>query len=1306
MKKIFTIFLASLFAAISFGQTYHYVVKDTVIQGWNSRLAYVPNYPDSVEMFISFYGAGEVGTDTTKLGVGTWAYWMQHGFSGVVPMGNGPHYPVYASLQIPTTSASAVQNPAIIARVQALLSRFPVKARALFADGYSNGGRRALELASYRSVPGGDVFGKNIVAILGNQSEKPNDIFDATSFYPQNMVDMAKAGVKLLAVDQYLDGGRDMANYTKRMNDTVPGSVVYLVTQIGSGGHCCFTVPYDSAQNWNSSNTNIRSKPYGNYPNSNAAVWMFRQGDTAIKVLGHTPPTVSAGNDQTIQQPASTTSVTGSETLNGDATSFTSKQWTQQSGPHMVTFGTPTTNTSTVSGLTIIGSYVLTYTVTDNNGNSSSDNVTINVTSSANIPPVADAGNDGTQTQPNDSTVLDGSGSHAVQTVLTAWHWRLISGNTGTLLTPDQSVCKVTGLSVGTTLFEITVTDANGLVAKDTTSRTVFSNNIGNEQDVWIYLDSGVNTFSDPAWNEWSIKSNTQTGFLKSTTGDLTTIKISRPGISNVLDNGSTYGNGQTLSPGWPQGVYRYCYYVTAGPAKFVISGLDPTQKYTLQLLNTRVSSTSIDTAYTVTANKTPVSVGNNWVVIPSFTNQSSDGTGVLNFFLNKTAGSSIYLSGIKLRRQGSAVNTPIVLLGSWTDIDYPDDSLDVSTVSWSLLSGPPANVVIQNPTALSTQATGMDSVGDYLFLLRGCDTRGACSVDTVRKTITSLTGSVTGSAGRDTTIARQQVSGWTENNIYDSTYFNAIVTGSPNISSAVWTKEIGGNAVIVNGTTLTPKFTNLDTGDYLFKVKLKNSTDSGYAYKHIRVVDWQQRNVTASRVGPGVRHILNATSTTDLVKNNLAITEAANGNPIMAGDTIVIMPNLANGGIYKTLRIGGFGGNKLKHVKVILGGPVRVEGNIGFGWGINDSSTVCYADFDFTLPGITYGLVNQPASPTNNIGLGLNNVTDCSFKGFALDNVSTGILVKNNQNAALQTTLFNAFRFKNIEISYFRISNTTGEAIYCGNTSLDGHSGITSFAPSTRQDSVNIHHGIIIRCGFDAIQVVNSVYALIHDNIILYPATTNASSQNYAIILGANTQGNIYNNYIRGAKNGIAFSPFGHSEMYNNVIDSNFNGQTGGNRSYAETGHPDNGSDTRENRDTADIWIWGNVFTNGDTASANIYTLSGYVSLIKPNKIYNNYVVDATRSLPQMLLNYNTGIQVTTGNTLFPQSALTSSVNDLSSISNGPVVQVTLNGIGRAFTDAVSIVQYYKDALTGQLLPPPNGGALKHRKGGNMKNL
>ena len=173
-------------------------------------------------------------------------------------------------------------------------------------------------------------------------------------------------------------------------------------------------------------------------------------------------PVANAGNNITTTLPQN------SLTLNGTATdsdgSIKSQQWKQISGPTDATMSGENTKSLNLNEL-IEGTYIFSYTVTDNDGASDTDNVSITVKSAPNQDPVADAGPNRTLTLPTNSIVLNGSGTDP-DGKIASYTWTKVSGPTGIIM-DDQNTAKLklSDLVEGKYVFRITVTDDRG--AKD-----------------------------------------------------------------------------------------------------------------------------------------------------------------------------------------------------------------------------------------------------------------------------------------------------------------------------------------------------------------------------------------------------------------------------------------------------------------------------------------------------------------------------------------------------------------------------------------------------------------------------------------------------------------------------------------------------------------------------------------------------------------------------------------------------------------------------------------------------------------------
>ena len=138
------------------------------------------------------------------------------------------------------------------------------------------------------------------------------------------------------------------------------------------------------------------------------------QGATATDTVQVTvlaanqPPTAIAGADMNITLPQSGVTANGSGT---DADGFiTAYQWTKVSGPDQYTISAPTEAQTGITNL-VEGVYKFELMVTDDQGATDADTLTVVVTSVPNQSPLADAGTDINITLPTNTVTLSGSGN-------------------------------------------------------------------------------------------------------------------------------------------------------------------------------------------------------------------------------------------------------------------------------------------------------------------------------------------------------------------------------------------------------------------------------------------------------------------------------------------------------------------------------------------------------------------------------------------------------------------------------------------------------------------------------------------------------------------------------------------------------------------------------------------------------------------------------------------------------------------------------------------------------------------------------
>ncbi len=469
--------------------------------------------------------------------------------------------------------------------------------------------------------------------------------------------------------------------------------------------------------------------------------------------LTNKPPTANAGPDQTIILPINSVNLAGSGT-DSDGT-VSAYQWIKISGPAGGTITNSNSASTSVTGLAQ-GVYNLELTVTDNDGAVGKDTMKVTVNSATNQPPTANAGPDQTITLPTNTVNLSGVGTDPDGTV-SSYKWAKISGPTGcTISNINSASTSVTGLTQGVYNLELTVTDNNGAVGKDTIKITVNSAgsqpapnkppiaNAGPDQTIILPTNnvnlSGTGTDSD----------GTVSTYLWT--------RISGPTGCTI----SNINSASTSVTGLAQGVYNFVLTVTDNSGAV---GKD-TMKLTVNSAGSQPAP-----------NKPPIA------------NAGPDQTIILPT-------NNVNLSGIGTDSDGT-----------------------VSTYLWTRISGP-TGCTISNINSGSTSVTGL-AQGVYNFVLTVTDNSGAVGKDTIMITVNSA-GTMqppTALAGEDQSITLP----------VDSVSLN----GSGNdaggtIASYLWTKISGpGSGAIANVSSPATMVTGLVQGvyEYQFEVTDKNGT-------------------------------------------------------------------------------------------------------------------------------------------------------------------------------------------------------------------------------------------------------------------------------------------------------------------------------------------------------------------------------------------------------------------------------------------------------------------------------------------------
>jgi poly(3-hydroxybutyrate) depolymerase len=183
-----------------------------------------------------------------------------------------------------------------------------------------------------------------------------------------------------------------------------------------------------------------------------------------VNAAPNVAPVAKAGADISITLPTNTVTLNGSGSTDNDGT-ISSYLWSKVSGP-AATIATSSGSSTAINNL-VEGTYVFKLKVTDNDGASSEDQVTVTVNAASNVAPVAKAGADISITLPTNTVTLNGSGSTDSDGTISSYLWSKVSGPAATIATASGSSTAINNLVEGTYVFKLKVTDNDGASSED-----------------------------------------------------------------------------------------------------------------------------------------------------------------------------------------------------------------------------------------------------------------------------------------------------------------------------------------------------------------------------------------------------------------------------------------------------------------------------------------------------------------------------------------------------------------------------------------------------------------------------------------------------------------------------------------------------------------------------------------------------------------------------------------------------------------------------------------------------------------------
>lgn len=267
---------------------------------------------------------------------------------------------------------------------------------------------------------------------------------------------------------------------------TLPTSEVSLVGTATDADGTISTYSWTTLSGPNSPSFNHANQATTDVSSLIAGIYIFKLSATdnsggvgvstvTVTVNASTPtnhvPAVYAGADRIISLPLD--SVTFAPFGSDPDNNLASYEWSQLSGPTTAPIDNIHVAITTVRQLKE-GVYIFQFKATDTGGLFATDTMSITVNKgNVNYPPIANAGIDKTISLPTNIISLTGSGTDSDGTIK-SYLWTKLSGPAGTTIsTPEGATTQISGLTAGSHVFQLQVTDDGGATAVDSVTVTV-----------------------------------------------------------------------------------------------------------------------------------------------------------------------------------------------------------------------------------------------------------------------------------------------------------------------------------------------------------------------------------------------------------------------------------------------------------------------------------------------------------------------------------------------------------------------------------------------------------------------------------------------------------------------------------------------------------------------------------------------------------------------------------------------------------------------------------------------------------------
>lgn len=552
---------------------------------------------------------------------------------------------------------------------------------------------------------------------------------------------------------------------------------------------------------------------------------------TVLPAAVNQPPVANAGANKTITLPLNTITLFGSGS-DPDGTVLT-YSWTKTSGP-AATLTNQNTNNLTLTDL-VQGTYGLRLTVTDEDGATDFDDVTLVVNAVAvNQTPTANAGADKTITLPTSSLNLSGSGSDPDGTIV-SYSWVKVSGPTVSLGATNVSTLSLSNLVEGIYVFRLEVQDDDGASDTDDVAVTVVPASVnqppaisaGADKSIFLPTNSVIiaGTASDPDGSVstllWTKVSGPVAATLLNENTSVLTVSDLVEGVyvfrlTGTDDDGATafdevrvtVNPAATNQPPTANAGTDQSIKLPANALTLTGTGTDPDGTIA-DFLWIKISgpSVTINGAATATLALTNLVEGN-YLFELKVTDDDGDSDvdqvaievlpAALNAAPSVSAGDDVSL---KLPENAAT------LFGSATDSDGT-----IASLLWKQIGGPSATLTNTTTTDLSVSNL---VEGVYTFRLEGTDDGGLTAFDDVKVTVLPevTLPEPTVTAGEDVIVQLPE----------NSIEITALAESESVIASYLW-EQIDGDPITFDGDSSTLELNGLTSGVYSFRVTVRDA--------------------------------------------------------------------------------------------------------------------------------------------------------------------------------------------------------------------------------------------------------------------------------------------------------------------------------------------------------------------------------------------------------------------------------------------------------------------------------------------------